>query len=176
MARGVPPISQPAVRVRSILLRATSAHVTWLDGPEPGGGRIPAVVLDDESGGPCGHLHAAEVEAAYLAHVAGRHGVAVRLLAGLIDARLRSGVRRVVPLALDRHGLTLRLEYPRAHRDVMLPFAGPADCPGEVRDRMAALLERAQRPASAGPRSLAALMRSGPAAARLCAPVEDAEE
>jgi hypothetical protein len=61
-------------------------------------------------------------------------------------------VTRVLPLAVDRHGLTLRIERTRAHGDVRLPFHTPADDLAQLTERVHALL--AQAGAAACPRAL----------------------
>lgn len=52
---------------------------------------------------------------------------------------------RVLPLAMDRYGVTLRLEYPRTHRDVRLPFAKPVARLDQVGPQIHALLAAARR-------------------------------
>ncbi|MCW2918523.1 MAG: hypothetical protein JWN52_6591 [Actinomycetia bacterium] len=64
-------------------------------------------------------------EAGMLTHLADRHRDMVALLTRLVDSRLLHGVTDVWPLALDRYGITLRLEHARSHRDVRLPFTAP---------------------------------------------------
>jgi hypothetical protein len=49
----------------------------------------------------------------------------------------------VQPLAVDRHGLTLRIERLRSHGDVRLPFHAPADDVAQLTERMHVLLSRA---------------------------------
>lgn len=94
-----------------------------------------------------------------LLHMADRHRDAVDALTRLVDPAALHGVVRVHPLALDRHGLTLRLEHPRTHRDVRLPFpapladaaeAGPPSRPSSTRPTTAP----AAGPPAAGERSL----------------------
>ncbi|MEU3711030.1 DUF2470 domain-containing protein [Streptomyces catenulae] len=64
----------------------------------------------------------ATCEAGLLTHLADGHGNLVPLLLRLVEPCLLQRVRRAVPLALDRYGVTLRLEYPLGHHDVRLPF------------------------------------------------------
>ena len=59
---------------------------------------------------------------------------------------------RVQPLAVDRHGLTLRIERARAHGDVRLPFHAPPTTSRQLTERMHVLL--AQAGAAACPRAL----------------------
>ena len=82
-------------------------------------------------------------EAHLLTHLADRHADAVERLTRLVDHAGLHGAVRVQPLAVDRHGLTLRIERTRAHGDVRLPFHAPADDVGQLTERMHALLTRA---------------------------------
>ncbi|GGU28838.1 DUF2470 domain-containing protein [Streptomyces lavendofoliae] len=83
-------------------------------------------------------------EAALLIHLTDGHPDAVARLARLVEPRHLHGVRRVVPVALDRYGITLRLERARAHDDVRLPFAVPLRDAAEFGDRVQALLAAAR--------------------------------
>lgn len=111
-------------------------------------------------------------EATYLSHLAQAHPDVVCALAARAFPSARPG--RVVPLALDRHGLTLRAEtgartspgQGAGHRDVRLDFGAPVTCPEQVREAMLRLLEQP----STKPGLLAALLGAGPAAARICRP------
>ncbi|SDK28537.1 DUF2470 domain-containing protein [Streptomyces indicus] len=85
----------------------------------------------------------ATCEAGMLTHLVDRHGELVPLLVRLVTPHPRPGVQRVVPLALDRYGLTLRLEYAHTHVDERLPFRTPVDHPDEVRPQIHALLAAA---------------------------------
>ncbi|MGI5356435.1 DUF2470 domain-containing protein [Streptomyces sp. CA-252508] len=82
-------------------------------------------------------------EAALLIHLTDDHPDAVARLARLVEPRHLHGVRRVVPVGLDRYGITLRLEHARAHDDVRLPFAVPLRDAAEFGDRIQALLAAA---------------------------------
>ncbi|MFB7992893.1 DUF2470 domain-containing protein [Streptomyces sp. NPDC056002] len=79
-----------------------------------------------------------------LTHLADCHPEAVEQLTRLVEVDSLHGVVRVQPLAVDRHGLTLRLERVRGQADVRLPFHTPADDLGQLNDRMHALLSSAQ--------------------------------
>ncbi|WP_328754000.1 DUF2470 domain-containing protein [Streptomyces sp. NBC_00269] len=79
-----------------------------------------------------------------LTHLADCHPEAVEQLTRLVDVDSLHGVVRVQPLAVDRHGLTLRLERVRGQADVRLPFHTPADDLGQLNERMHALLSSAQ--------------------------------
>ncbi|WP_399880155.1 DUF2470 domain-containing protein [Streptomyces sp. BBFR51] len=61
-------------------------------------------------------------EAGLLTHLVDDHPELVPLLLRLVRPLPGREVRRVVPVGIDRYGLTLRLERARGHRDVRLPF------------------------------------------------------
>ncbi|MFF7330149.1 DUF2470 domain-containing protein [Streptomyces sp. NPDC090306] len=94
----------------------------------------------------------ATAEAQLLTHLADAHGDAVERLTRLVEPESLHGAVRVRPLAVDRHGLTLRIERARTHGDVRLPFHTPADTVGDLTERMHVLLTRASAPAC--PRTL----------------------
>ncbi|MCS0605495.1 DUF2470 domain-containing protein [Streptomyces sp. LP11] len=94
----------------------------------------------------------AEAEAGLLTHLADAHPDAVERLTRLVRPESLHAATRVLPLAVDRHGLTLRIERTRAHGDVRLPFHAPADDVGQLTERMHVLL--AQASAAACPRAL----------------------
>ncbi|WP_018255134.1 DUF2470 domain-containing protein [Salinispora mooreana] len=81
-------------------------------------------------------------EAELLCHLDRHHPRTVESLCRLVAPRHRYGVRRVVPIRLDRHGLVLRLERVGGHRDVRLGFTPALRHPDELRERMSALVER----------------------------------
>lgn len=236
-----------ASHARSVLARATSAHVTWLGPGAPPAHDVPSVVLDrpgtptTESRRPAVveitdvaplptrervrarvrlHGHAEEAaptpqteatgvrpvriavrtveleteerthlldpadlraarpdpfarrQARFLSHLATAHGEVVRALGRL--ASRSEPVERVVPLALEREGITFRLEHEAGHDDVLLAFPFPAETPEDVRRAMALLAEHAtgctDAPDEPEQALLPALFRSGPAAARICRP------
>ncbi|MFI6444785.1 DUF2470 domain-containing protein [Kitasatospora sp. NPDC050543] len=64
----------------------------------------------------------ARYEAGLLTHLADDHPDALLTLTRLIEPGLLAGVHQVVPLALDRLGIVLRLERERTHQDVRLAF------------------------------------------------------
>ncbi|MFC6011728.1 DUF2470 domain-containing protein [Nocardia lasii] len=66
-----------------------------------------------------------EMEGAWLQHMAEDHADVVAQLARHLPTRLRGGV--VHPLAIDRYGLTLRVESNDGDHDVRLPFPTPAE-------------------------------------------------
>ncbi|MFF9323293.1 DUF2470 domain-containing protein [Streptomyces sp. NPDC014776] len=94
----------------------------------------------------------AGAEAHLLTHLADAHPDAVERLTRLVDPGSLHGAVRVRPLAVDRHGLTLRIERARTHGDVRLPFHTPADDVGQLTERMHHLL--AQASAAGCPRAL----------------------
>ncbi|MDI3402432.1 DUF2470 domain-containing protein [Streptomyces cavernicola] len=61
-------------------------------------------------------------EAAMLTHLADAHGDMVVDLLLRSGSRLPHGVQRTLPLAVDRHGITLRCEYREGHCDLRLLF------------------------------------------------------
>ncbi|MEV6692964.1 DUF2470 domain-containing protein [Micromonospora sp. NPDC051196] len=79
-------------------------------------------------------------EADLLCHLDRHHPRTIERLFRLIDPHHRYGVQRVVPVRLDRHGLVLRLERVRGHRDVRLGFATTLRHQDELGRSMAALL------------------------------------
>ncbi|MFF9817313.1 DUF2470 domain-containing protein [Streptomyces sp. NPDC014006] len=93
-----------------------------------------------------------EAEARLLTHLADAHPDAVERLTRLIDPGSLHGAVRVRPLAVDRHGLTLRIERARTHGDVRLPFHTPADGVAQLTERVQRLLARAS--GSGCPRAL----------------------
>ncbi|MFJ9037155.1 DUF2470 domain-containing protein [Streptomyces sp. NPDC102406] len=79
-----------------------------------------------------------------LTHLADAHPEAVEQLTRLVSPDSLHGVVRVQPLAVDRHGLTLRLERARGQADVRIPFHSPADDLTALTERMHCLLASAQ--------------------------------
>ncbi|TWV55514.1 DUF2470 domain-containing protein [Streptomyces misionensis] len=94
----------------------------------------------------------AAAEARLLTHLADAHPDAVERLTRLVRPESLHAATRVLPLAVDRHGLTLRIERTRAHGDVRLPFHRPADDLAQLTERVHALL--AQAGAAGCPRAL----------------------
>ncbi|MBT2370212.1 DUF2470 domain-containing protein [Streptomyces sp. ISL-10] len=83
-------------------------------------------------------------EADMLTHLVDVHSDEVGLLTRLVAPRLMQGVLRVLPLAMDRYGITLRLEHAHAQHDVRLPFAAPLGDAAEAGDRVRTLLTAAR--------------------------------
>ncbi|MER5748694.1 DUF2470 domain-containing protein [Streptomyces sp. NPDC002088] len=94
----------------------------------------------------------AGAEAQLLTHLADAHPDAVERLTRLVRPDSLHGAVRVQPLAVDRHGLTLRIERARADGEVRLPFHAPADDVAQLTERMHALLTQAS--AASCPRAL----------------------
>ncbi|WP_306357219.1 MULTISPECIES: DUF2470 domain-containing protein [unclassified Nocardia] len=65
------------------------------------------------------------MEAAWLQHMQADHADVIAQLARRIPAHLRRG--HIHPLAIDRYGITLRVEAVDRDHDVRLPFDHPAD-------------------------------------------------
>ncbi|MGW2593928.1 DUF2470 domain-containing protein [Streptomyces sp. NPDC001515] len=85
-------------------------------------------------------------EAEMLTHLMDAHGELVPLLLRLVRPRPDRSLLRALPVALDRYGLTLRLEYARGRRrDARLPFATPVDAWEQAGARIHALLTAARR-------------------------------
>jgi hypothetical protein len=102
----------------------------------------------------------ATVEGQVLSHLVIGHPREYAALRRLLPEELAGA--RVVPLALDAHGLTLRAELAAGHRDVVLAFARAVTTGDELRRELDLL---AHRRADVG-----AVFRAGPAAARICDP------
>lgn len=79
-------------------------------------------------------------EAAMLTHLADAHEDMVADLIVLAGSRLPYGVVRAMPLAVDRHGITLRCEYREGHCDLRLPFPATARDAAEAGERIRQLL------------------------------------
>ncbi|OIJ66461.1 DUF2470 domain-containing protein [Streptomyces mangrovisoli] len=92
----------------------------------------------------------AAAEAGLLTHLVDEHSALVPLLLRLVRPFPGGGVRRVLPVAVDRYGLTLRLEYARTHRDVRLPFGSPVGHIDHVGPRIQALQAAARRSSHTG--------------------------
>ncbi|MFG3659063.1 DUF2470 domain-containing protein [Streptomyces sp. NPDC047706] len=111
-----------------------------------------AVVVDLDEFAAAAPDPLAGAEARLLTHLAEAHPDAVERLTRLVEPGSLHGVVRVQPLAVDRHGLTLRIERRRAHGDVRLPFHMPADGVAQLTERMHVLL--AQASSASCPRTL----------------------
>jgi hypothetical protein len=111
-----------------------------------------AVVVDLDEFAAAAPDPLATAEARLLTHLADCHPDAVERLTRLVEPESLHGAVRVQPLAVDRHGLTLRIERTRAHGDVRLPFHRPADDVAQLTERMHVLLGQAS--AASCPRAL----------------------
>ncbi|MFB7513334.1 DUF2470 domain-containing protein [Streptomyces sp. NPDC056144] len=96
--------------------------------------QLGQAVLEDATGRtyvPLAQLETAEpdpvaaCEARMLHHLVADHADLIVRLLGLLDPTALHGLLRAVPLAIDRYGITLRLEHLAGERDVRLPFAEP---------------------------------------------------
>ncbi|MFF1506786.1 DUF2470 domain-containing protein [Streptomyces sp. NPDC058326] len=96
-------------------------------------------------------LHATDIdpmatcEASMLTHLVDGHGELVPLLLRLVRPRPDRHMVRALPVALDRYGITLRLEHPTGHQDVRLPFPTPVTDIDQAGPRMHALFAAARR-------------------------------
>ncbi|MEU6372461.1 DUF2470 domain-containing protein [Streptomyces sp. NPDC046909] len=102
-----------------------------------------AVVIDLDEFAGAAPDPLATAEARLLTHLADCHADAVERLTRLVEPDSLHGAVKVQPLAVDRHGLTLRIERTRAHGDVRLPFHRPADDVAQLTERMHVLLTQA---------------------------------
>ncbi|MFF3687040.1 DUF2470 domain-containing protein [Streptomyces sp. NPDC002187] len=79
-------------------------------------------------------------EAAMLTHLADAHKDMVTGLLALAGPRMPRGMTRAVPLALDRHGITLRCEYTSGHYDLRFLFPVTARDAAEAGEQILQLL------------------------------------
>ncbi|MGW8762660.1 DUF2470 domain-containing protein [Streptomyces sp. NPDC055815] len=88
----------------------------------------------------------ATAEATMLTHLVDRHAELVPLLLRLVRPRPARELVRALPVALDRYGVTLRLEHRTGHdRDARLPFPTPLTGMDQAGPRIHALLAAARR-------------------------------
>ncbi|WP_210587134.1 DUF2470 domain-containing protein [Streptomyces sp. GESEQ-35] len=123
-------------------------HATRVVLRQPSG----AVVVDLDEFAAAAPDPLATAESRLLTHLADCHADAVERLTRLVEPESLHGAVKVQPLAVDRHGLTLRIERNRAHGDVRLPFHRPADDVAQLTERMHILLSQAS--AAQCPRAL----------------------
>ncbi|MET8076644.1 DUF2470 domain-containing protein [Streptomyces sp. NPDC005303] len=166
--RGEPSAVLEFADVAPVPVRGRIRARLWLAGrfvPGDGEGRLEfratrvvlrrpsgAVVVDLDEFAAARPDPLATAEARLLTHLADCHPDAVERLTRLVDPDSLHGAVRVKPLAVDRHGLTLRIERARAHGDVRLPFHAPADDVARLTERMHVLLTQAN--AASCPRAL----------------------
>ena len=140
-------------------VRARATFSGWL-GEHPGGGlaldlaeaslRDPAFGLDSEISVEPEDFAAAvpdplaEVEADLLCHLSDAHPDAIDRLSRLVPPHHLHGVRRILPVRMDRFGVVLRLEFAARARDVQLPFLSPLTHADEAGDRMQELFQQAR--------------------------------
>ncbi|MEU5401571.1 DUF2470 domain-containing protein [Streptomyces sp. NPDC005963] len=86
----------------------------------------------------------ATCEAGMLTHLLDDHGDIVDLLLRLVKPRLTLGARRALPVAIDRYGITLRLEYADTYADARLPFPAPVKEVDQAGVRIHSLLNMAR--------------------------------
>lgn len=84
-------------------------------------------------------------EAGMLTHLIDEHPELVSLLLRLVRPLPEKGMTRALPVAMDRYGITLRLEYPHTHHDVRLPFKTPVTDIDQAGPQIHALLATARR-------------------------------
>ncbi|MFI8521087.1 DUF2470 domain-containing protein [Streptomyces sp. NPDC085481] len=87
----------------------------------------------------------ASCEAGMLTHLVDDHPELVPLLLRLVEPQAKTGLVRALPLAMDRYGMTLRLEFRAAHRDVRLSFPTPMTDVDQAGLQIHALLTAARR-------------------------------
>lgn len=85
----------------------------------------------------------ATCEAGMLTHMTDDHGDLVDVLLGLVEPGRAAAARRALPLAIDRYGITLRLEYADGHEDFRLGFASPVRDADQAGDRIRTLVDSA---------------------------------
>ncbi|GGW46376.1 hypothetical protein GCM10010503_23870 [Streptomyces lucensis JCM 4490] len=163
--RQEPPALLEFADVAPVPVRSRIRARLWLSGPLLRCGdalllRPARVVLRQSSGSVVVDLDEftaarpdplAEAEPRLLTHLADAHPDAVERLTRLVRPESLHAATRVAPLAVDRHGLTLRVERARAHGDVRLPFHAPADDVAQLTERVHVLLTQA---GAACPRAL----------------------
>lgn len=127
---GADPVGTAVALVRvscAQLIQGTS--YTLVDADELARARVDPVAKD---------------EAAWLIHLASAHRDILDLLTRLVAPRALHGVCRVHPLRLDRFGIVLRLERPRADQDVRLAFPVALRCRDDAAHQVRALLHEAR--------------------------------
>ncbi len=86
----------------------------------------------------------AECEAGMLTHLVDDHSDIIGTLLRLVKPRLVQGVRRALPVAIDRYGITLRLEYATSHTDARIAFHAPIKDVDQAGERIHTLLDTAR--------------------------------
>lgn len=164
--RGEPCAVLEFADVAPVPVRSRIRARLWLAGRlEPEDGRLAfrptrvalhrangVIVVDTEEFAAAEPDPLAEAEPRLLTHLADAHPDAVERLTRLVGPDALHGAVRVRPLAVDRHGLTLRIERIGGHGDVRLTFHQPADDVTQLAERMHVLLTQVAR--AACPRAL----------------------
>lgn len=109
---------------------------------EDAGGRtyVPLSQLETAATDPL-----ASCEAAMLHHLVADHPDLVTRLLRLADPGLKRDLVRALPLAIDRYGITLRLEHATTQHDVRLPFPTAVTDVDQVGPQIHAVLTAARR-------------------------------
>jgi hypothetical protein len=128
-------LANPADSSASLLIRITDIRVD--DGEEH------QVSLADYRAGEPDPLHLGAAE--QLQHLAAHHPDAITTLSRLCDREVMIGVTRILPIALDRYGIVLRVERVRDHGDVRLPFQSRIDTGTEAATQIRQLLAQGAR-------------------------------
>ncbi|MET7398495.1 DUF2470 domain-containing protein [Dactylosporangium sp. NPDC005572] len=152
----------PVVATGNGRVRSRATFSGWLTPRDTGAGELFAVMelgsaaLQDPAFGPdevdvdpaefagAKPDPLAEHEADLLCHLLSAHPDALERLSRLIPPHHLHGVRRILPVRMDRFGLVLRLEFASRARDVQLAFTSPVRHASEAGDRMQELLVRAR--------------------------------
>ncbi|MEU1621727.1 DUF2470 domain-containing protein [Streptomyces sp. NPDC005722] len=92
----------------------------------------------------------ATAEAGMLTHLVDDHAELVPLLLRLVQPAPAPGAWRVLPVAVDRYGITLRVEYANGHTDARLPFPSPLESADRAGSQIQALLNSARRASHRG--------------------------
>lgn len=154
MTVATPDALRAARRVRDVLARASSAHVTWLDDPDLPDGRVAGIELVVPAHGRCRHTQPAMVEIADPAPLPVRERIRARVLihGHAAFATDDTGLLQIRPLALE-----LEVDGERSPVDLALLAQAEADPFARVEAAMLAHL------ASGHPAEMGAIRRLLPA-------------
>ncbi|MFI7589069.1 DUF2470 domain-containing protein [Spongisporangium articulatum] len=111
------PVPAPGVATLQIRVHQVHLHEVGRDAAGEG----TAVDVEDYRQAPVDPLQFGAAD--QLQHLMSHHPEAIGLLTRLCDASIMQGATRVLPIALDRFGLVLRVESARGHVDVRLTFS-----------------------------------------------------
>ncbi|GAB6902810.1 DUF2470 domain-containing protein [Kineosporia succinea] len=106
-------------------------------------GRNEWVTVEDYRRGEPDPLHLGAAE--QLQHLVAHHPDAIVTLSRLCEPEELLGVVRILPIALDRYGIVLRVEKLRDHTDVRLPFRRRVDSGTEAAAELRHLLAEGSR-------------------------------